>query len=405
MEESGERIDIRGDGRIILYKRDGLKKPKWQARIRVPNATGYKIVSTKSADLTEAQVFAVNLYEKLYFNVKAGGTLSSKTFKQTYDEWVKSLQTQGHTRQGGSWDATIERVKSYALDYFGQKRMSDLKSIDFADYWTWRKTNYSRKQPSNGTLKRERTCLMPLLKFAKKRGYLTEIPEMEAPSAKSQRRSTFTDAEWTKLYTKARAWVKEAEKLATWRDRFIAQQHFLVLANTGMRVGEIRNLRWSDMRMMSIDDSKQMVAWVQGKTGAREVVFQPGADAFIRRVYDMRLDEVEGEPDNDGFVFCHPDGSPIQSFKKSFQSLLKFAEIPIVRNGMARTIYSLRHFYATKRLESETSPFLLAKQMGTSVEMLEKFYGQTSVNATTARSVSRGSQRSGNDKDSQYPFD
>ena len=405
MEESGERIDVRGDGRIILYKRDGLKKPKWQARIRVPNATGYKIVTTKSADLTEAQVFAINLYEKLYFNVKAGGTLSSKTFKQTYEEWVKSLQTQGHTRQGGSWDATIERVKSYALDYFGQKRMSDLKSIDFADYWTWRKTNYSRKQPSNGTLKRERTCLMPLLKFAKKRGYLTEIPEMEAPSAKSQRRSTFTDAEWTKLYTKARAWVKEAEKLATWRDRFIAHQHFLVLANTGMRVGEIRNLRWSDMRMMSIDDSKQMVAWVQGKTGAREVVFQPGADAFIRRVYDMRLDEVEGEPDKDGFVFCHPDGSPIQSFKKSFQSLLKFAEIPIVRNGMARTIYSLRHFYATKRLESETSPFLLAKQMGTSVEMLEKFYGQTSVNATTARSVSRGSQRSGNDKDSQYPFD
>ena len=405
MEESGERIDIRGDGRIILYKRDGLKKPKWQARIRVPNATGYKIVTTKTADVNEARVFAVNLYEKLYFNVKAGGTLSSKTFKQTYEEWVKSLQTQGHTRQGGSWDATIERVKSYALDYFGQKRMSDLKSIDFADYWTWRKTNYSRKQPSNGTLKRERTCLMPLLKFAKKRGYLTEIPEMEAPSAKSQRRSTFTDAEWTKLYTKARAWVKEAEKLATWRDRFIAQQHFLVLANTGMRVGEIRNLRWSDMRMMSIDDSKQMVAWVQGKTGAREVVFQPGADAFIRRVYDMRLDEVEGEPDKDGFVFCHPDGSPIQSFKKSFQSLLKFAEIPIVRNGMARTIYSLRHFYATKRLESETSPFLLAKQMGTSVEMLEKFYGQTSVNATTARSVSRGSQRSGNDKDSQYPFD
>lgn len=46
--------------------------------------------------------------------------------------------------------------------------------------------------------------------------------------------------------------------------------------------------------MMIIDNSKQMVAWVQGKTGAREVVFQPGADAFIRRIYYMRLEEVEG---------------------------------------------------------------------------------------------------------------
>jgi hypothetical protein len=84
---------------------------------------------------------------------------------------------------------------------------------------------------------------------------------------------------------------------------------------------------------------------------------------------------------------------------------MTYAEIPIVRNGMARTIYSLRHFYATKRLESETSPFLLAKQMGTSVEMLEKFYGQTSVNATTAKSVSKGNQKAGSNNNSDYPFD
>ncbi len=33
--EADERIDIRGDGRIILYKREGLKSPAWQARTRV----------------------------------------------------------------------------------------------------------------------------------------------------------------------------------------------------------------------------------------------------------------------------------------------------------------------------------------------------------------------------------
>jgi hypothetical protein len=43
--------------------------------------------------------------------------------------------------------------------------------------------------------------------------------------------------------------------------------------------------------------------------------------------------------------------------------------------------------------------------MGTSVEMLEKFYGQTSVNATTARSISKGNQEAGSGNDSQYPFD
>ncbi len=27
----------------------------------------------------------------------------------------------GPTRQGGSWEATIERVRSYALEFFGPK--------------------------------------------------------------------------------------------------------------------------------------------------------------------------------------------------------------------------------------------------------------------------------------------
>ena len=45
------QIDVRGDGRIGLYKREGLKNPKWQVRVRVPNSSGYKIVSSKTANL------------------------------------------------------------------------------------------------------------------------------------------------------------------------------------------------------------------------------------------------------------------------------------------------------------------------------------------------------------------
>ena len=405
MDSIEERIDVRGDGRIILYKREGLKNPKWQARVRVPNATGYKIVTTKTANLLEAQVFATNLYEKLYFDVKAGGSLSSKTFRQVFEEWEARLKKQAHTRQGGSWDDTISRVRTYAVQYFGSKRIADLKATDFADYWIWRRTNYSRKPPSNPTLRRERICLLPMLKFAKQRGYIISIPELETPKFKSQRRSTFTDAEWETFYTKARAWVKDAERLATWRDRYVAQHCFLILANTGLRVGELRKLRWSDLRTIKIDASSQLVAWVQGKTGAREVVFQPGADSYVKQIYDFRVGELENAPVLDGFVICHKDGSAVQSFKKSFISLMTYAKIPIERNGMARTIYSLRHFYATKRLENEASPFLLAKQMGTSVEMLERFYGQTSVNPSTAKSVSKGNQQANKLTEGAYPFD
>jgi hypothetical protein len=57
MRKQQDYFDVRGDGRIVLYKRAGLKNPKWQARISVPNSKGYKIVSTKRTDLMQAQVF------------------------------------------------------------------------------------------------------------------------------------------------------------------------------------------------------------------------------------------------------------------------------------------------------------------------------------------------------------
>jgi integrase len=62
-------------------------------------------------------------------------------------------------------------------------------------------------------------------------------------------------------------------------------------------------------------------------------------------------------------------------------------------------------FIAIKRLENKTSPFPLVKQMGTSVEMLEKYYGPTSVNATTVKSVSKGNQKTDSKNESQHSFD
>jgi hypothetical protein len=57
------------------------------------------------------------------------------------------------------------------------------------------------------------------------------------------------------------------------------------------------------------------------------------------------------------------------------------------------------------RLSHETSPFLLAKQMGTSVEMLEKFYGQTVSSALAAQITKAGAARDSIKRDTAYPFE
>ena len=403
--DTEDRIDLRGDGRVILYKRAGLKDPVWQARIRVPNSTGYKRITTKTADQREAERFAINCYEDLYIHVKTGGSIKSKTFKQVFGEWEKHVTTMGHTRKGGSWEDTIERVRVYALTFFGPMRMTDIGPVEFADYWEWRKKNFNRTKPSNGTLRRERTSILPVFKYAVSKGYISAAPDTDPPKATLERRPTFTQDEWRKIYTKARDWVKEGESLATWRQRFITQQYVLVLANTGLRVGELRGLRWSDLRTVQTTDGTRLVAEVRGKTGVREVVFQDGAENYIKRVYDQRMDELGKAPPDDEVIFSHKDGSPIQTMKTAFHSLLKFSGVPIERNGGSRTIYSLRHFYATMRLSNDTSPFLLAKQMGTSVEMLEKFYGQTVSSELAAQITKASRSKEPGKKAGAYPFE
>ena len=165
-EKITKYIDARGDGRVVLYRREHLKKPKWQVRISVPGAKGYKIVSTGLTDFEEAKRSALNKYEELYIQVKAGGQLNTKTFKQIYEEWKAQVAIHGRTRRDGSWDTTFDRIDSYALEFFGIKRMDAIKEADFTNYWEWRRVNFSKKTPTNAALKRERTSIMTVFKFA-----------------------------------------------------------------------------------------------------------------------------------------------------------------------------------------------------------------------------------------------
>jgi len=231
------------------------------------------------------------------------------------------------------------------------------------------------------------------------------MPNTDPSKATLERRPTFTQDEWRTIYTMARDWVVEGESKATWRQRFMTQQYVLVLANTGLRVGEVRGLRWSDLRTVNTTDGTRLVGEVHGKTGVREVVFQSGADEYIKRIYDMRVEELGEAPPDDQVVFCHRDGTQVQTMKNAFISLLKFAGVPIERNGGSRTIYSLRHFYATMRLSHDTSPFLLAKQMGTSVEMLEKLYGQTVTSELAAQITRAPRHKLSPKKEKTYPFE
>ena len=119
-----------------------------------------------------------------------------------------------------------------------------------------------------------------------------------------------------------------------------------------------------------------MVVNVKGKTGEREVIARNFAvKDYFDRIQSSRENEVGRTVKPDEFVFCSRQGKPIGSFKKGFQNLVAKAGVEYDSYGERRTIYSLRHTYATFRLREGTHHFHLAQNMGTSVKMLEEFYG------------------------------
>ena len=86
--------------------------------------------------------------------------------------------------------------------------------------------------------------------------------------------------------------------------------------------------------------------------------------------------------------------------------MLDYCDLTFDANGNKRSLYSLRHFYASQRLSEEVSPFLLARQMGTSVEMLERFYGHI-VTSLVAKEITKtkGQISPPNAGSNAYPFE
>jgi integrase len=76
-------------------------------------------------------------------------------------------------------------------------------------------------------------------------------------------------------------------------------------------------------------------------------------------------------------IFVLADGTKTENLRATFRKfLIEYNLLKDPRTNQNRTLYSLRHSYATfmLTLNKGTDIHLLAKQMGTSTEMIERHY-------------------------------
>jgi integrase len=151
---------------------------------------------------------------------------------------------------------------------------------------------------------------------------------------------------------------------------------------SGIRTGEANNLKVRDVERIVDSDGRPTIQLnVKGKTGTRTV--HPHID--LEPVIDMMLDRRAPVEPGD-WLFRMPSEHNIITLIDQFNTFLKYAGLTHNSAGEKYSLYSLRHYYAVRSLD-RTDIYSIAQNMGTSVQIIEEYYGKHGISAERARKL------------------
>ena len=363
---------------LVIFRRTDLQHRNWYCRVRLPTSDRYKTIALKTSDVETAKDRAFDQDADVRFRLKHEVPIFNRPFSQIAKDFVDL------TRQ--RWEAgeitrhryrVIEsHVRTQLNRFLGSTQINLIGQDRWKEYPIWRQANgkgRSGGRVSEGTIRDEMATLRSVMVYAAGKNYIKEsqIFKGKLPLSK-QRREEFTPAEYRKLHTFARSWVKEAIKPQYTYYRTVLYNFILIMCNTGMRPSEARNLQWRDIEYKTHRDGQKFVILkVRGKKKFRSLVAAESVGEYLERIR-----KVSKATKLDDKVFTNWTGEQTKSiYYDMLVTLLTDAKLLTSSTGKRRSIYCFRHTYATFRLTEGVDVYFLAKQMGTSVQMIEAHYG------------------------------
>jgi len=368
-----------------------LRTHNFYARIHI-GPKQYIWRSLKTSDEKTAIYAAQKLFFTLEQRTEQGLSVKNRTFTQVIDEFI-AFRTKDN-KQGRTSDQMLRQIKRVAKfwrEYAGKKPIEAIDDKVLRNFIIWRKDYYSniKKLPKNAklnptdkTLQWEMTQGKAFIKWAHEQGYRGKIalPTATFTPKKKRVRPAFELVEYRKLWRAMHNRVLNASNPRIKHSRELLRDYVLILANCGMRVGEANNLRMRDVMPFKDDKGRNNYRFiVRGKTGERDVILRAAAAKHVDRLLARR----KGADQND-WLFAMRDGGKIITLIDQFDEVLRQAEI--VRNGFGEkfSLYSLRHFYAVMALRKGFGVFEVSRNMGTSIQMIQQYYGRQATSAVFA---------------------
>ena len=433
MSDKKDTTHIVIDKELIVYQRE--RSTIWQCRYCIDRQ--WQRTSTKEYDLGKAKKKAKELFLEAQFRKRNDIAPITRYFKDIARSVVKKLKQEIASGNGKAiYKDYISAITNYFIPALGKYYVDsiDYKALEELDKYRAKKL---QAQPTRSTLLTHNAALSKVLDEAIYKGYMlaSRKPELKAKGKKSERRTEFTRVEATAIKANFDEWIKKGK--ADSKDvRALLKDYVITLLDTGARPGrELLELTWAQVELdkevvniktgvraeLSEDEQhgeeitknyirKTLILNIQkGKTGKRKAVGRlPSVYALndiAQRNYSKTLEQMIKSGSKD-LIFTYKDfvsnrqNNPNRipklisptSFSKLFDEYLKQHNLLISPiTSKKRVLYSLRHTYATLALtHDKVSIHTLAKQMGTSVAMIEQHYSH--LDAVKAMAQLRGEE-------------
>lgn len=414
MSAKKETTHIISEGELVLYRRE--RSSIWQCRYKVGGV--WQRASTKERKLKDAKDVAKELKITAEIRKRDNLPVITRKFRDVAKLAVQRMEQKIANGEGKvSYKDYIRIITEYLIPILGNRLITNIDSVAL-DYLDAERIKMMERAPSHSTLLSHNAALNLVFDEAVLRNFLTEInrPKLESKGKKSTRHPAFELNEIQAVINNFESWVERARNEHSKEMRQIMRDYVEMLIDTGARPGkELMNLKWKQIKFsmnpkqthtgqkvthddgteeeIVLTDLNRIVEMtVSGKTGTRQIIGRLPTvkvlERISRRVYGVKNSIIDPfkdvvTPNNDDYVLRTKEKK--QDVSSSFQHMLEryLKEHNLLydpKSEQNRVFYSFRHTYATLALTHDKVPIhTLAKQMGTSVLMIERHYSHLKV--------------------------
>lgn len=370
-------------GEVVLYKRGDSKR--WQARFKLKDLKWHRL-ATKQQNLQYAAQTACEAYDRARFLFAENIPISSKRFDVVARLAIEEMEAQIASGNGKSvYNDYITVTKKYLIPFFGSYNLTSIGYEELKKFGTWRIRTMGRT-PVLSTITTHNSAMNRVFDTAVERGWIAQaqVPKLKNNGKKGTAREAFSLSDYKSLTSYMPSWIDKGHTEKTNQMRRLLRDYVLVLSNTGIRHGtEAMSLRWRDIEWIVKDGERYLQLTVSGKVGKRTAIARHNTQDYLRRIQErtpniaqLTFDALLKKKLNQK-VFVLEDGTETNSLAGTFRILMRDSGLDKDREVKEkRTLYSLRHTYAHMSILNESMDvYTLAKQMGTSVKMIEQHYG------------------------------